>query len=133
MRGAPIEVAQQLVQTSTYPAQTGRANGLIDAIRASLDVIASAAARLENLAALQHVRGDSHFGRHNYFNLGESQRAMGNARDALESAKRSIELLEESPGAAESLRRADIAAWAHLHLGLRRTAGGNSVRTTRNK
>ena len=42
---------------------------------------------------------------------------MGNARDALESARRSIELLEESSGAAEIAAARVIAAWAHLHLG----------------
>ena len=116
-RGATA-AARQLARSSTDPGWIGIANALIDSIHASLDGdIATSAGQLKNLAALQHVRGESHFEGISYLNLGELQRAMGDAREALDSATHSIDLLERSSGAAEIATARVLAAWAHVHLG----------------
>jgi ATP/maltotriose-dependent transcriptional regulator MalT/DNA-binding SARP family transcriptional activator len=111
-----LETANLLLAQSVDEGLRAIAAAMLTMMSATLDGdIAASVAQLQDLARRQNENGDTHFEGITYLNLSEEQRAIGDFAASLESAERSIRLLESSSAGGEVAFAKALLGWNLVH------------------
>ncbi len=115
-----LSAASELCEIGQSKALVSIGRAMIDLVQSSVDgSLDEALETLQDMAASRQMTGDLHYFGITELNIGEVERAKGNAAAALAAANAAIGALRSSSAGHDMPAARAIRAWALLHLGER--------------